>query len=712
LFDSVTGSYKIADFIWENSSFTGTLGYRVWTQDEAGNWNSSETNSITFNLAPEFNDASLNWTGIGGSSDRSVSYSVSDPDGLEIGSRNSPPNGTVSVFTNSSYEIADVPGELDYLASITDFTGASTRYETNYTTSESGFRADNFDHSLDKQRVNNTATVENRGENLTVDLSMTGSGTLVSGGSFSGVLQRGESVNLTGVFEDDFITEENETQIQLDQNKSKVSTVDTQYLYNQTGLRVYNDRNYSFPSVNLSSRCSIVQLASVPSGSSQVTSECGNESVSGDWIKNEKNSSSEFVSGTARFGEGLSTRYTASQGIEVTNVRTDFNLSVNVSSLLSQRNNCNPVNDTIQEVPKDSVQTYSIDKSCETGNETDWSPVFKTETSDFYMYEAESTIQVFSNVTENRSIEYGIPKSRLDGWGRRDPTETEVSVDGNGNDVSVSEQVFDGQEYVVVTVGDQHGNSSVHQGKHNVSLEYFESKSPGSTSGGGSGGGGSGSLLPGGSETVVGNVSSDRFNWTVSAVTTEDTQQFSIRGYPGDSFEKFIVLRNTGNRNVTLDVTCTSIGDSCDWVNTSVDRVVLDRNSFTEKTVKVSGQVPATFSESDSPARFGIQVSDPRFNGSQSSDIGVEYVDFTVTYSPFLGQALDVALKLVESRKLESPVEWGNDVPYPFFFQPLFIAVVFSGGWRLLSWLNLVRELPNWRYGTSVVVFVLAFILL
>lgn len=509
----------------------------------------------------------------------------------------------------------------------------------------------------------------------------------------------------------DWITNEQESTTSMGQNFSAESDIDQQVLYNQTQLQVKNTRTFSFSSVDISSKCSVNQSVGVPSGINTVTNSCNNESLTGDWIKNEKNRSPEYVSGTPRFGERLNKKYTVSQGIEVTNVRTDFNLSVNVSSLLSQRDSCNLVNDTVQEIPSDSVQEIEFHKSCKTGNETEWSPVFKTETSDFYKYEAVSTIQVFSNITENRSIEYGIPKTRLDGWGRRDPTETEVSVDGNSNDVSVSEQVFNGQEYVVVVVGDQHGNSSLHEGEHNVSLEYFESKSPGSTSGGATGGG-SGSLLPEGSETLLGNVTSDRFNWTVSAITTKNTQQFSIRGYPGDSFENYIVLRNTGNRNVTLDITCTSTGDSCDWVNTSVDRVVLDRNSFTEKTVKISGRVPATFSRKDSPVMFGIKVSDPRFNGSQSSDIGVEYVDFTVTYSPFLGQALDVAYKLFELRELRSPVEWGNDLPYPFVLQPLLVAVVFGGGWRLLSWLNLLRELPNWRYGSSVAVFVLAFILL
>jgi len=714
-FNGETRSFETLSFEWSNSSFTGFLGYKVWVVDEGGNWNKTASGVLLSNSRPEIKDVLLNWTNIGSDSEsRDLEYKISDPDGSEIKGHKTPPSGSVSVSTNSTYALSGVPELFDYLASITDFKGSSTNHETNYTLNESGFHPHTSSYDLDRQRVNNTVTVENRGENLSVDLSMTGPGTLVSGGNYSGTLQRDESVSLTGVFEHDFIKGENETQVQLGQNTSKTSTVDTQFLYNQTGLEVYNDRNYSFQSVNLSSRCSITETASVPSGSSQVTSECGNESVSGDWIKNEKNSSSEYVSGTPRFGEGLNKKYTASQELEVTNVRTDFNLSVNVSSLLSQRDVCNPVNSTVQEVPKDSVQSYSIRKSCETGNETDWSPVFKTETSSFYKYEAESTIQVFNNLTENRSIEYGIPKNRLDGWGRRDPTETEVSVDGNSNDVSVSEQVFDGTEYVVVTVGDQHGNSSLHEGTHNVSLVYYESKSPGSTSGGGGSGGGSGSgsLLPEGSETIVGNVSSDRFNWTVSAITTEDTQQFSIRGYPGDSFENYIVIRNTGNRNVTLDITCTSTRDTCDWVNTSVDRVVLDRNSFTEKTVKISGRVPDTFSESDSPARFGIRVSDPRFNGSQSSDVGVEYVDFTVNYSPFLGQALDVAYKLFELREFESPVEWGNDLPYPFVFQPLFVAVVFGGGWRLLSWLNLIRELPNWRYGTSVAVFILAFILL
>ena len=712
-----TEEWTLADYLWQNSSFDDTLGYRVWTQDDAGHWNRSGTSSITFNLAPNFNEATLNWTGIGGDSEqRKLHYDVSDPDGEDIASRNSPPTGSVSSFTNSTYRISGLPGQFDYLASISDFAGASASYETNYITSKTGFREHSYSHTLSKQRINNTATLENRGESLNYSSSMTGPGTLVSGGSFSGSLATGETVEQTSVYESDFITRENETSVEFGQNLSKTSDIDTQYLYNQTGLEVYNDRNYSFSNVDLSTQCSVDTLSDVPSGAGQITSQCNNRSISGDWIQNEENSSTEYVSGDVVFGDGLDNTFTASQDVEVTNVRTDLDLSVDLSPLLSHGDICNSVNDTVQNVERDSVQSFTFDKSCNPGTHLNRTSVTKTETSDFYKYEIDFWFEINSNLAEEEETEYAVKSSWVDNWNSRDPTETEALIDGSGEDISIDERIINDTEYIVFVIGDQHTNSSIHTGTHSATLTYYEDKTPGSTSGGSSSSGSSTTLLSDGRETQVDEVTSDKYNWTLSAITSQDSQKFQVSGYPGATFERYVVVRNTGDRNVTLDIECVSIEDECSWVETSVDRVVLNRNDFTEKQVKVNGTIPPGFGSEDAPAQFSIRVSDPEFNGSQSGP-HVGYVDFTVTNSPFLGRALDAAMKGLQVRTFESPFSWGYSLPYFFIFVPLLWSVLVNVLWSTGEWLVSMSDRnrqwsTNLKWISTIAVFFLTYILL
>lgn len=161
---------------------------------------------------------------------------------------------------------------------------------------------------------------------------------------------------------------------------------------------------------------------------------------------------------------------------------------------------------------------------------------------------------------------------------------------------------------------------------------------------------------------------------------------------------------------MTLDVECVSTDEACNWVDTSVDRVVLNRNSFTEKTVAVSGEVPEGFAE-EAPVRFSIKASDPRANGS-SSDLGVAYVDFTVTNSPVLGPALDVALKMFDTREVESPVSWGHPVSIPFIIFPALLMVLFWTGWWAVEYVSPMKERPDARAVVSVLVFLVFFILL
>jgi hypothetical protein len=515
-------------------------------------------------------------------------------------------------------------------------------------------------------------------------------------------------------FSGDWITGEQESTESVGQNLSAQSDVNQQTLFNQTRLQVENTRGFSFNNVDVSSKCSQTQSVDVPSGTSTVTNACNNESLTGDWIKNEKNQSTQYVSGDVLFGDGLNTQFEASQSVEVTNVRTSEDLRIDISELVSDLPGCQIENSTKQNVPADSVSQFDFHKSCSPGQHLNRTPVQKTETSDSFKYDIEFGFKINSNVTEEQGTEYAVKSSWVDNWNSRDPTETEAVVDGSGKDVQVDERIIDGTEYIVFQIGDQHTSSSIHTGTHSATLTYYESKSTGSTSGGGDTTSSGGTTLIGGgqTETRVDENNGSAFAWSVSAITSQDAQSFQVNGYPGDSFEKYVVLRNEGDRNVTLNIECVSDTGFCSYVDTDLDNVVLNRNSFSEKEIKVSGTLPMNFSQRDRPATFGIRVTDPDWNGTSRTGESVSFVDFTVSNSPFAGRALDLAFKVVELRSFESPFEQGNDVPYPFIFIPLFLSVLTWGAVSGGEWLFAKKSYSNLKIGVTLLVFLIAFALL
>ena len=79
LFSGERKSWELSDFDWRNSSFSETLGYKVWGQDEAGNWNATDVGSITVNSPPVIE--SVSFVGRRTESDLSVSVTASDVDG-------------------------------------------------------------------------------------------------------------------------------------------------------------------------------------------------------------------------------------------------------------------------------------------------------------------------------------------------------------------------------------------------------------------------------------------------------------------------------------------------------------------------------------------------------------------------------------------------------------------------------------------------------
>ena len=443
-----------------------------------------------------------------------------------------------------------------------------------------------YSHSLDTQGL---AVYKNISETTGYSFNQVNvsappfDGTCVNCGERTTDISANGDVSFTYNSTGDWISGENRTTYSRYSAPGFNYTEDEQEIVNRTKLVADNERGAAFHGVDVSSRCSTTTSVDVPSGESVVTSACNNNSFSGDWIKNEKNQSTEYVSGDIQFGEGLDTEYDAAQSVEVSNVRSSTDLQVNLGSLVSDVPGCSLDNSTTQNAPADSVSSFEFQKSCTPGRHLNRTPVVKTETDDFYKYEIEFGFEIHSNLTEEEATEYAVKSSWADNWNNRDPTETEALVDGSSKDIQIDERIINGTEYIVFQIGENHTNSSIHEGVHSASLTYFKDKTPGSTSGGSTSDSTSTVLLGDGSETQVEEVTSDKYNWTVSAITSQDSQKFQVSGCPGATFERYVVVRNTGDRNVTLDIECVSIEDECSWVDLSVDRVVLNRNDFTEK---------------------------------------------------------------------------------------------------------------------------------
>ncbi len=447
--------------------------------------------------------------------------------------------------------------------------------------------------------------------------------------------------------------------------------LDQQSFYNQTSLEASNSRSVSFTSVDLSSKCSVTTSAEVPPGSSMVTTACTNSTFSGDWIQNEVNESTRFQEGSVVIGDGVSELYRAGQNVSVANTRSDVNLTVDFSGKLVEEQGCSVV-DSVRTVRASTTAEFEFEKMCSPGEVVSHKPVQKTETATDFKYTYRGEFEVYSNLTEEEPITFAVERSRLSNFEERLPTETEVYVDGRDSGLSVDQRYFNDTEYVTVEVPDDFGNSSLHEGSHSMKLVYYESKSPGGTSGGGSTGGG---VVGGGSsqpQETVENVTGE-YNWTVSAAVASDTQKFTVARAPGDTFEKQILLENTGSEEVPLNISCTSQDDFCRYVDLEVDRVVLNTGSFNQKQVTVSGNIPANASAGSSYT-FRILVEDPSSTGLGSE--GAATVDFLVTVSDFFGGIVSYANKLTEWRELESPFGIGNPIPYPFALLPLLSAAV------------------------------------
>jgi len=205
---------------------------------------------------------------------------------------------------------------------------------------------------------------------------------------------------------------------------------------------------------------------------------------SGDWI-NESQSSFKVPNEIK-----LSEDYTGIRQLEI-----EENLGMNWSSIdttgyLDTPTVCNQINQTSISISASVEENRTVGYRCDPGNVG--TPNQKVENKTQYeRIWYNTTLTVSSNLTENSSLVWPIDDSNLKYLTERDGGSLEAFVNGRTSNVSVT----DGPEMTYVTVQDDFGNSSLHEGTHDAALTYTIGDDDSSSSSDGSTGG----SFPGGS---------------------------------------------------------------------------------------------------------------------------------------------------------------------------------------------------------------------
>ena len=182
VFSNETNTYKTTAFTWDNNSFDGNLGYKMYVKDAVDNWHETSTGSVYVNRAPNQKNATIKWENIGGSIVENLLFGYRDPDGDSIGSVVSPPSGTLS-FTNYTATVTGWSSPFDWAAKANDIYGLFSGVRNiNFTTSKPHVQVENTTGAVNEswQTVNTTVDLDIRGDAANYSFTAVSPANLVS----------------------------------------------------------------------------------------------------------------------------------------------------------------------------------------------------------------------------------------------------------------------------------------------------------------------------------------------------------------------------------------------------------------------------------------------------------------------------------------------------------------------------------------------------
>lgn len=650
-----------------------TYDFRTYTTDSGGKSDVLNQRSFSVDIIsnPAINSQNIFWNNIGGSEMFKVNLSLSSSGDNDIKNYTSIPSGSVTEFTNSSLQIDSPSKTFDWNAKIGDSEGLfSSVKEVNYTANivSKPFQENTTGVvNTSVQIVNASANIDVRGSCIDVDVNFS------SPSNLKNELSNGVDTSCSsGVVEADYYAEVDSIETNLYpifQDSNDVSDTDTQYLRRNKEISELNGINYSRVSVDspsIDGSCSDCgsRSVSLDGGSSKNVSYNSN----GDWIENESSSDLTNASSKVVYGQGVDQNYTSRQNITVANNRSDLSLEVDISSAIPNSNGCSVDNSTSKSVSASTEKKFEIFKDCKPAEETDWS-IVKSVNNNVTSYEYNGTVNVFSERTSEVEQEYWAKKSRFNQFSSKKDSSVNFSIDSVESGVEVRTDSRNGNDYIVFKALDNRTNSSIHSGSHYFFYEYSVSDS--SDGDGGSGGsGGSG----GGSSSTVSSSPESLYNWNITLLDTEFDGVYRPNVGNGESFEKSILIESEDQ--VDIDISCEDIsGGLCSSVTPSVSRVEFDSSGQTE--VSVTGTVPEDADRDE--YRFKILFTDPQYDSSSDSDIGLKSARFIVNTQGELQPLRDYWGGITGSFSV-SPT---GDDSYPI--PNLLISLIVTGGLALVG---------------------------
>jgi hypothetical protein len=531
-----TANYSLSSLSSATTDIRLKLDYVSGSGPEVDN---ITVHSETENRPPKINEQDIHWKGLGGSESKKLIYDISDPDGDDIFSHNSPPSGSESAFSNSTYEITGFNDVFDYVAQVEDSRSQVGSINSNFSLVKTHdfYTGDNdYVNNESHQKVNASVELNIRGDPSIYSISAVNpdstrqvvtDGNTSTGSETTGVVSTSWEWVVNRVKTQSFSTEK---------DTSKTSTIDTQYLVRNK--QINNTINADFNQLEVEpvnpslGSCSNCNKRNVSISGNSATNVSFNSS--GDFLKDEK----EFDFSPSADSVTLGVNYLGNRDFQV-NETGGFNWKqINITNSITEPASCSQNNASTIDIDSNTFSNYSVEFSCNPGSIGN--PTQKVNNiSDGERVWINSTDMVInSNETSDTEIAIRTEKDQWQYNGEYDGGSLEAFVEGINTEETGELNITDTGAYFRIEVGDIQ-NSTLYTDDSEWSITYTKTESGTPISGGGGGGG---------SEPTT----DDQTVYFGQAQTTEGLETFNIEF--GTETVRNLTITNTVQEDLTVNL--------------------------------------------------------------------------------------------------------------------------------------------------------------